>query len=415
MQLTGKVFLGMSSAMVVAGLAAWIYQLTNGLVVTNMSNMFNWGFYIAAFAFLVGVAAGGMIISSCIYLFDLEKLKPFGKIASLSAFACACGAGLMVLVDLGSIQNILNLFTHPNFSSPLVWDVIVISCYIVLTFLSVYFQLLPDCKELGLWFFNGSINKQPMEEVVERSRTGARRIGLVALPFAIGIHTVTALIFATQNTHEWWHTAVLPPDFIAMAVASGGSLVLVLAIALAGKDSFEENLESYRIICKIVATALAVHFFFAAMELILIAWTGSVQTQSLIDMLFGTYGLLYAAELVLLFIAMVMFFGRVRTTTPPRLFAGAAMVLIGTLAHRLMLLYPAFGESTVSFNIFTINGVTNWLYPAATGRITEIGSAFSSTYAYVPTVTEYLVSLFPIGLALFILAFMNYRYPLIKH
>ena len=80
-----------------------------------------------------------------------------------------------------------------------------------------------------------------------------------------------------------------------------------------------------------------------------------------------------------------------------------------------MLLYPAFGESTVSFNIFTINGVTNWLYPAATGRITEIGSAFSSTYAYVPTVTEYLVSFFPIGLALFILAFMNYRYPLIKH
>ena len=119
----------------------------------------------------------------------------------------------------------------------------------------------PDCKELGLWFFNGFINKQPMEEVVERSRTGARRIGFVALSFAIGIHTVTVLIFATQNTHEWWHTAVLPPDFIAMVVASGGSLVLVLAIALAGKDSFEENLESYLIICKIVATALAVHFF----------------------------------------------------------------------------------------------------------------------------------------------------------
>ena len=88
-----RTFLIVALAMTCAGFAGWIYQLMRGLVITDMSNMFNWGFYIAAFAFLVGVAAGGMIISSCIYLFDVEKLKPFGKIASLSAFACACGAG----------------------------------------------------------------------------------------------------------------------------------------------------------------------------------------------------------------------------------------------------------------------------------------------------------------------------------
>ncbi len=49
---TGKAFLAVSLVILIAGLAGWIFQLMNGLVVTNMSNMFNWGLYIAAFAFM---------------------------------------------------------------------------------------------------------------------------------------------------------------------------------------------------------------------------------------------------------------------------------------------------------------------------------------------------------------------------
>ena len=52
-------FLIVSLLIAAAGLIGWIIQLKNGLIVTNMSNMFNWGWYIAMFAFLVGVAAGG--------------------------------------------------------------------------------------------------------------------------------------------------------------------------------------------------------------------------------------------------------------------------------------------------------------------------------------------------------------------
>ena len=410
---TGKAFLAVSLVILIAGLAGWIFQLMNGLVVTNMSNMFNWGLYIAAFAFMVGVSAGGMIISSSIYLFNVKALKPFGKIASLSAFACACGAGLMVLVDLGSIQNILNIIIHPNWSSPLVWDVIVITCYIILTFLSVYFQLLPECKEHDLRFFNGWVKNRSTEQVEETSHVWSRRIALVALPFAIGIHTVTALIFATQNSHEWWHTAVLPPDFIAMAVASGGGLVLILAIVLAGKSSFDEHIDAYRIMAKIIATSLAVHFFFVAMELILAAWTGSVETNMLLGNLFGSYGLLYAIELVLPAVAMVMFFTKKGSTSKGSFFAGAILVLIGTFVHRLMLLYPAFSSSNVSFDVLTANGMMNWLYPVSTGRMAELGVAFSSMSAYVPTGIEFVVMLLPIGLTLTLIAFMNWRYPLI--
>lgn len=409
-----KMLFAASAAVMALGLAAWIFQLLNGLVITNMSNLFNWGLYIGCFVFLVGVAAGGMIISSCIYLFNIKLLKPFGKIASLSAFACALGAGTMVIVDLGSVQNILNIFIHPNFSSPLVWDVIVISCYIVLTFLSVYFQLLPDCKERGLWFFNGWVRKASEEKVLRISQKGSRRVALIGLPFAVLIHTVTALIFATQNGHEYWHTAMLPPDFIAMAVASGGSLVLLLAMGLAGRDSFTENLGAYRLIAKIAATGAVVHFFFVAMELILLAWTSSFDTLELLGRLFGTYGILYAIELVFPFVALVMFYRKSTSSSAGMLITASVLMLIGTLAHRFMLLFPELSVSHISLNVQTLSGTVDWLYPVSTGRFAQTGMAFSSMYAYVPTGAEYLVALLPIGLTLTVLAFMALRYPLVS-
>ena len=408
-----RLFLVVSIIIVAIGAVAWGFQLMNGLGVTNMSNMFNWGLYIALFAFLVGTAAGGMIISSSIYLFNINELKPFGKIASLSAFACACGAGAMVLVDLGSIQNILNIFAHPNFRSPLVWDVVVISCYIVLTFLSVYFQLMPDCKREGIWFFNGGIKKKSAEEVDATSKKWSRRVALIALPFAIAIHTVTALIFATQGSQEWWNTAVLPPDFIAMAVASGGAVVLILAIAFSGKGTFQDNLPGYRIICKIIAVALAVDFFFVAMELILIAWNGGEASMEVLSALFGSYGLLYAIEIILPAIAMVMFFTAKGTAAGTPVITGAIFVLAGTLVHRLMLLYPAFSTSNVGFDILGANGFFHWLYPVSVGRLSD-GMAFATTYSYIPSGMEFAVSLLPIGLVLLILAIMVNRYPLLR-
>ena len=61
---TFKATAGVLAALTVAGVAAWIYQLVNGLGVTGMSNSTSWGLYITSFMFFVGLSAGGLIISS---------------------------------------------------------------------------------------------------------------------------------------------------------------------------------------------------------------------------------------------------------------------------------------------------------------------------------------------------------------
>ena len=46
---TFKATAGVLAALTVAGVAAWIYQLVNGLGVTGMSNSTSWGLYITCF------------------------------------------------------------------------------------------------------------------------------------------------------------------------------------------------------------------------------------------------------------------------------------------------------------------------------------------------------------------------------
>ncbi|RDZ92713.1 molybdopterin oxidoreductase, partial [Haloferax sp. Atlit-6N] len=45
----GKLWVGFLAAVVLVGVAAWAYQLTTGLVVTGMRNVFSWGLYIMMF------------------------------------------------------------------------------------------------------------------------------------------------------------------------------------------------------------------------------------------------------------------------------------------------------------------------------------------------------------------------------
>ncbi|PKN82977.1 MAG: hypothetical protein CVU47_00880, partial [Chloroflexi bacterium HGW-Chloroflexi-9] len=57
------IWIGLLVAGVAVGLAAWAYQLANGLAATNMRNPMMWGLYITMFMYFVGLSAGGLIVA----------------------------------------------------------------------------------------------------------------------------------------------------------------------------------------------------------------------------------------------------------------------------------------------------------------------------------------------------------------
>ncbi|MBW2671091.1 MAG: polysulfide reductase NrfD, partial [Deltaproteobacteria bacterium] len=93
----------------------------------------------------------------------------------------------------------------------------------------------------------------------EFSEIWAKRLAPFSLAAAIGIHVITAWIFATQGGRDWWNSAVLAPDFIAVAVASGTAVVFIVALLAYGLK--EQYKEAYRSMAIIMATALFTHIF----------------------------------------------------------------------------------------------------------------------------------------------------------
>jgi len=57
-----------------AGVLFYTVQLKHGLMLTGQSRDVSWGFYTAQMTFLVGVAAGGVMLVLPYYLHDYEKL-----------------------------------------------------------------------------------------------------------------------------------------------------------------------------------------------------------------------------------------------------------------------------------------------------------------------------------------------------
>jgi molybdopterin-containing oxidoreductase family membrane subunit len=131
----GKKYYGwMTFLTVIVGVGFLLYlkQLDFGLGITGLSRDASWGFYIANFTFLVGVAAGGVMVVLPYYLHDY---KAFGKVTILGEFLAIASVLMCVtfiLVDLGQPMRVLNVLLYPTFNSVLFWDFIVLNGYLFL-------------------------------------------------------------------------------------------------------------------------------------------------------------------------------------------------------------------------------------------------------------------------------------------
>ncbi|MDW7726708.1 MAG: NrfD/PsrC family molybdoenzyme membrane anchor subunit [Candidatus Methanoperedens sp.] len=356
-------------AIMLAGLFTYGYQLREGLIVTDMSNLFPWGLYVSALAFFVGNAAGGLVLSASVYMFGITKLKPFAKIGALTAFANVTAAMLIVIPDIGQPLRLWHILRYPQFSSPLAWDVFVLSAYAVLTIVYLYILMLPDLKGPG------------MKELSEKL---AKRIAPIALVFAIGIHVVTAWIFSTQMGREWWFTAALAPDFLAVAVFVGTTVVLMASVLLYGiKDQYKEG---YSILVKIITAMFFVHLFLMYNDFFIKAWYGAESATHVFNILMDSI-VIHIFEVLAPLLAIILLNSKVRNSVSGVVVSGV-ILMAGVFAHRFLIMPPAFNAIPLTIKPLGLID-TYWSYPIATGRYVEGVSTIADYWNYSPTWVEF--------------------------
>ncbi len=393
------------------GLIAWFYQLFSGLIATNMRNPFSWGLYIATWAFFVGTAAGGLVVSSAIYLFGAKQLKPVAKVASLTAFLFAMGAMIVLLPDIGRPDRLYNFVIHPNFRSMLPWDVVVLSSYAVVSAIYTYTLFRPDIVARGIKLpYFGVVGKRDVSEaelvkIREESDRKARRLAPIALPLAILIHTVTAWVLATQMARPWWYGGALAPTFIAAALATGPAIVILASLFIYG---YKEQLEAtYTLLAKVSAVSSIVMLFIYYNDFVVRMWWSAGGEFDALKLVFTRYPLLHVAEVVLILFAAVIFIKYPNDRA--KLITGSLSVITGVFVHRVLLIPPAYNLIPLRIPVVLHNETTEWSYPIAIGQVRgsllHPEKIFTTFWNYVPSVIEIAITL---GIMAFlVLAFLS--------
>lgn len=348
------------------GLVGWVMQLTGGLLANSgMTNIFLWGLMIALFAFMVGFGAGSQLVASAIYLFRKEEMMPIARIAAACGLACVGAAGVAILTDLGAVRNIMAMIIGLNLRSPLAWDMIAISAFIVVSVIELV--------------------------MIARGAKSARIWAIIAGVFAIILQIVEGLLFATQSAHGWWATPIMPVDFLVVACVSGSALMLLIA-CVKGCSA-----DAITWIGRFCAWAIALHLVLALCDLALVALEGTPESGGVLAAVQANI-LLYLCELVLPACAMVILFVNGKKAKASLAIAASILAIVGIFAHRLMLLYPAYNAPSLYLTLSGTDAVTG-PYPISTGRYLDWDQAFAQTTAYAPAGAEWLAGLLPIGFA----------------
>lgn len=399
-----KVSLWSSALVFLVALTVWVYQLRQGLILTNMQNSYSWGLYISGLAFFVGNAAGGLVLTSSIYLFGVKKLKPLARLGALTAFANVTAAMLIVLPDIGQPLRLYNLLLHPNFMSPLVWDVIVLNLYALAAAIYLYILLLPDLTGKLSWLAIKVDNPH------EFSEKWAKRIAPLALFFAIGIHVVTAWIFSTQGARDWWHSPAMAPDFVSVAIAVGTTVVLLAgAIAYGTGEKYQE---AFGTLGLIIFMATCVHLFLMMNDLVIHAWYGKAETHRIMEIAWGDYRWAHIFEVVAPLLGAWLLLQKSVLRSLPLLAMGSALLIAGVFVHRFLIMPAAYNAIPMSMAPFGMQD-NHWSLPIASGRFFPGMSTFISDYSYMPSLVEVVILLGTMAYAVFLVLLAIDRLPIL--
>ncbi len=230
------------------GFAFYFWQLDFGLGITGMSRDVSWGFYIANFTYLVGVAAGGVMVVLPYYLHDY---KAYGKITVLGEFLAIASIVmclLFIIVDLGQPMRLFNVPLYPTPGSVLFWDMVVLNGYLFLNIVVGWNAL--EAERNGVHY-----------------QSWLKPFIYISIPWAVSIHTVTAYLYCGLPGRHFWLTAILAPRFLASAFAAGPSLLILLCLFIRRFTNFDPGKEQIQTLAKTVAYAITINVFFFICEI----------------------------------------------------------------------------------------------------------------------------------------------------
>ncbi len=356
--------IGLLGLGVLLGAVCWAYQIWVGIGVGGQNHPVAWGTYLINFVFWVGIAHSGTLISAILHLFRAGWRNPIARAAeTMTVFAVAI-AGLFPFIHLGRVWLVYYMLPYPNqrnlwpnFQSPLVFDVVAISTYLIVSTLFWYTGMLPDLATVR--DRAGGFRKR-IFTVIALGWTGRHEqwrhylrgylfFAALATPLVISVHSVVSWDFALGIV-PGWHSTIFAPYFVAGAIHSGLGMVLTLMIpmrkifhyeAIITRDVLENIAKTIIFTGLIVGYAYMIEYF--------LAWYSNniVEQETFRWRAVGEYSVLFWIMVICnSLIPLLFFFKRIRTSIA-WLFGISILVNIGMWYERFVIIVGSVAHDFV--------------------------------------------------------------------
>ena len=340
---------------VATGAGCWAYQIAIGIGAGGQNIPVAWGTYLINFVFWVGIAHSGTLISAILHLFRARWRNPIARAAETMTVFAVCIAGLFPFIHLGRVWVVYYMLPFPNqrtlwpnFQSPLVFDVIAISTYLIVSVLFWYTGMLPDLATVrdraeGLRkkiFTIFSLGWTGRFEQWRHYTRGYLFFAALATPLVISVHSVVSWDFALGIV-PGWHSTLFAPYFVAGAIHSGLAMVLALMIPMRKIFRFEAFIDRdvlENIAKTIIFTGLIVGY--AYMVEYFLAWYSNnvVEQESFRWRAVGAYRTEFWIMVICNSLLPLLFFIKRVRRSIPFLFGISILINIGMWSERFVII-----------------------------------------------------------------------------
>ena len=260
---------------------AWGYMIAEGLGVAGVMRPAYWGVFLVNTVFWIGISHAGTFISAILRVFKAEFRRPFTRAAELMTTFGLIQAGASIFMHLGRVWLAYWMFPvpnerqlWPNFHSPLMWDLLAITTYVLGSTMYLFLPLIPDlamARDLSTgWrktFYRIlALGFRGTEGEWRHLTTAMNIFAFAIIPVMFSVHTIVSWDFA-MAMRPGWSSTVFGPYFVLGALHSGmGAVAIVLFImryTMKHMDYFirKEHFDALGKLMMIVSFAYAYFFF----------------------------------------------------------------------------------------------------------------------------------------------------------
>jgi len=236
-----------------------IYETVSvGIGTWGVNNNVAWGWGIINFVWWVGIGHAGTAFSIFLLILRQKWRTSINRAAEAMTVVAVLCAGMFPMLHMGRIWNAFFILPYwntrgpiwDNFNSPLFWDVVAISTYLMASAVFWFIGMIPDFATIR--DNTDSKFKKEFYGILSfgwigdargwlRFETVAILLGGLCAPLVIAVHSIVSMDFAT-SVMPGWHTTIFPPYFVVGAIFSGFGMVLTLMIIVKKVFKFEEYL-----------------------------------------------------------------------------------------------------------------------------------------------------------------------------